>query len=794
MSCTSRPMTGRPVTWKRFPRDDGKVIPVSASAPTVAHRSAQTPAPRTTAPHPTAEAAVRAASVPFGKPPHVRHEYRDAGGEAVGLVLRWRLPTGGKAIRQASRRGDGWANGAMNAPRPLYRLPELLGSDPSGDPAEPVFLVEGEKAADALASVGLRVTTSPGGSSAWRKADWSPLAGRAATIWPDADEPGAKYAANVAGLLATLDPPATVRLLDPAGLWDGEDKMPAGWDAADFIDAHDATEPETLKARVLAAANTAPVGVTRNRRNAPDGGGFGDRPTGFVPFPLASLPEPVRSYVAAYAKVIGCEPGMVAGLLLASLASAVGNSRRLRLNNTYSEPAVVWVAGVCESGQRKSPALDAALAEVHRRQKTERRRYAEAFTAWEKEHAKWEAESAKWKRKPEGEPPDEPPEPTLRSYVVDDTTIEALRDVLDVNPRGVLSATEELAGWFGMLDRYASKGGGDGAKWLAMHGGRPVRIDRRTGPKKFTYIPRASVSLCGTVQPGTLKRLLTTDHLESGLVARWLFVWPPRRPLTWREGDVPTVVRDRLGSVVQALYELPMVPDRDGDPAPVEVPLTTDGKADYIRFFNANGAEMTNARGDEAASFSKAAAYAARFALIVHLVREAAGDPTLEHPAGRDGPGDPGATDAASVNAGVTMAEWFKGESSRVLAMLREAEGEAGRRELAEWVGAARDGAVTARDLAKARRHIYGGDSGKAERALRDLAKAGFGRFVPRPPGPRGGRPTEDFTLYGAGGAETLQPETPVRQAEQVVSGNADPAAVSNDAGDDDGEVGEWSA
>jgi hypothetical protein len=43
--------------------------------------------------------------------------------------------------------------------------------------------------------------TSPGGSQAATKADWSPLVGRRVLVWPDADEPGAKYAATVAGNL-----------------------------------------------------------------------------------------------------------------------------------------------------------------------------------------------------------------------------------------------------------------------------------------------------------------------------------------------------------------------------------------------------------------------------------------------------------------------------------------------------------------------------------------------------------------------------------------------------------------
>lgn len=149
-------------------------------------------------------------------------EYQDAGGEACGYVLRWDRPDG-KDIRPISRGDDGlWQIGAMPEPRPIYRLPYIINSNPQ---EEPVFVTEGEKAADALVKVGLIATTASGGAQAPRKTDWSPLAGRDVVIWPDADDAGQKYAREVARLVLELNPPARVRILDPAdfGLTQKED-------------------------------------------------------------------------------------------------------------------------------------------------------------------------------------------------------------------------------------------------------------------------------------------------------------------------------------------------------------------------------------------------------------------------------------------------------------------------------------------------------------------------------------------------------------------------------------------
>ena len=86
------------------------------------------------------------------------------------------------ASKSFRSRSGASASGAMQwrwkgvpAPRPLYNLDKLAAS-----PDAPVVVVEGEKSADAAARVFPKsvATTSPGGSQAASKADWTPLAGR----------------------------------------------------------------------------------------------------------------------------------------------------------------------------------------------------------------------------------------------------------------------------------------------------------------------------------------------------------------------------------------------------------------------------------------------------------------------------------------------------------------------------------------------------------------------------------------------------------------------------------------
>ncbi|PZR80851.1 MAG: hypothetical protein DLM68_18775, partial [Hyphomicrobiales bacterium] len=165
-----------------------------------------------------------------------RWPYLDASGALLFEVWRFDKPDG-KEIRPLSLwRVSGrlaWRWKAVPEPRALYNLDKL-----SARPGASVIICEGEKSADAAAKIFRKsvATTSPGGSQAALKADWAPLAGRTVLIWPDADEPGSKYAEQVAAILGALG--CEVSIIDAVALAgmapDGSQREAVkGWDAAD---------------------------------------------------------------------------------------------------------------------------------------------------------------------------------------------------------------------------------------------------------------------------------------------------------------------------------------------------------------------------------------------------------------------------------------------------------------------------------------------------------------------------------------------------------------------------------
>src|SRR5690606_29009468 len=101
------------------------------------------------------------------------------------------------------------------------------------------------------------------------------------------------------------------------------------------------------------------------------------RESGWEPMPLKALPAPVRDLATAGAKALSCDPAMIAVPALPVLAAAIGNSYRIRLDSTWSEPAVLWTATIAASGSMKSPAAQLALAPVFKLEREAHERHAE---------------------------------------------------------------------------------------------------------------------------------------------------------------------------------------------------------------------------------------------------------------------------------------------------------------------------------------------------------------------------------------------------------------------------------
>jgi hypothetical protein len=89
----------------------------------------------------------------------------------------------------------GWAWNLKGVQRMLYHLPQVRQAIVDG---QPVFVVESEKSADALADLGLAATTHVGGAGKWSRDYCESLRGAHVVLLPDNHEPGRVHAQQVA--------------------------------------------------------------------------------------------------------------------------------------------------------------------------------------------------------------------------------------------------------------------------------------------------------------------------------------------------------------------------------------------------------------------------------------------------------------------------------------------------------------------------------------------------------------------------------------------------------------------
>jgi len=170
------------------------------------------------------------------------YDYTDEEGTTLFQAVRF----ADKRFSQRAPDGRlGWTYKLDGVRRVLYSLPFVRSTAQAG---WRVYVVEGEKDADALNARGLVATTSPMGAGKWRDEYAESLRGAQVVVLRDNDEPGLKHQAQVAR--SCFGKAANVRTLDLPGL-------PPKGDVSDWLEAGG------TKAELERMADVAPLYVPK---------------------------------------------------------------------------------------------------------------------------------------------------------------------------------------------------------------------------------------------------------------------------------------------------------------------------------------------------------------------------------------------------------------------------------------------------------------------------------------------------------------------------------------------------
>jgi len=470
-----------------------------------------------------------------------------------------------------------------------------------------------------------------------------------------------------------------------------------------------------------------------------------------APFPIHFLPEPVQEYATAIARSVCVDESMAGLALWVVLGGAIGLSRKARIPGTdWTEYPVVWGAIVSPSGGGKSPLLDAVMKPVFEHQLELKAKYDAELAQYEIDMRVWTEKEKRRIKSGVGTAP--PTKPILQHVYASDTTIEAMVDMFNGSPHGIIATYDELVQFFGLMGRYNGKEQADLGRWLSLFSGTQLKIDRKT--TGTTIIETALASVIGGIQTRILKMCVDEAALASGLIARFLFVAPRMRVQTLQPG-VPPEVQERFGSIVRALFQLPVGETDEGtglrSRRAIEIPFAPECMAllhEDVPDWSADA--LAECETIEAA-MRKMQAYRFRFALIRRVVREVVGLARPEDPISLE-----------DLEAGIGMIRYFKDQLVHLLGQLEHDTTPAASRTLDARVEIVRavGGEVTVNKWRTRSRKLRTKSKEEATAELQALVDAGLAEWGERSTTVRGGRPTTVCRLIASSVAPQAEPNS----------------------------------
>ncbi|NEQ20161.1 MAG: DUF3987 domain-containing protein [Microcoleus sp. SIO2G3] len=328
----------------------------------------------------------------------------------------------------------------------------------------------------------------------------------------------------------------------------------------------------------------------------------------------AFLPADLAQPLEGLAQGLNIRPEVCLTSLLVAVSSLHKTTTELVIHRGqgFSVPPTIFAGLVSESGQKKSPILKTIIKKpLAVLQRENRLAFEEALIGYEKEIADWdkcksEERSTKF---PEGKPK----KPQQRLYYFTNSTGEGLLYQFQAHPdKGLLALVDELVGLFASQNKYSGGRGSDRQDILSAFDGTGATILRAAGTK--ADIEGLSLSICGTIQPEVLKRLMRDCSDPDGQWARFLFVNQPLAAATLNDDDGSGL--DLTGRLLNYYRAIDRLPAR-------EYRLSQEAFKRYQPVYNQlERLRVSHPLPGMRAVYSKMEGYIGRLALNLHVLHE----------------------------------------------------------------------------------------------------------------------------------------------------------------------------
>ena len=344
---------------------------------------------------------------------------------------------------------------------------------------------------------------------------------------------------------------------------------------------------------------------------------LGDQSLSLSKFLPTDLAEPLTQLAGS----LSIRPEVCLTLLLVAASSLHKTQTELVLHRgqNFSVPPTIFAGLVSESGQKKSPLLKALVKKpLSVLQREKREAFQDALTQYEKDITGWDKckSEERSSRFPEGKPK----QPQQRLYYFTNATGEGLLYQFQAHPdKALLALVDELAGLFASQNKYSGGRGSDRQDILSAFDGTGATVLRASGTK--ADIDGLLLSICGTIQPEVLKRLMRDCSDPDGQWARFLFINQPLVAAKLSDDDGSCL--DLTGRLLDYYRAIDQLPAR-------EYRLSRKAFKRYQPVYNKlERLRVSHPNPGMRAVYSKMEGYIGRLALNLHVLHELAAGKTL---------------------------------------------------------------------------------------------------------------------------------------------------------------------
>ncbi|MBY9067629.1 DUF3987 domain-containing protein [Hyphomonas sp. WL0036] len=336
------------------------------------------------------------------------------------------------------------------------------------------------------------------------------------------------------------------------------------------------------------------------------GGAMADAPC----LPLECFGK-AAEYIRRAAEGTNAPPDYVAGMLIAAVSGLVCKSVSVRINRSWYEDLILWLALIGPPSSGKTPAAKAIrkrLFAIQKKMVTDHEAMADQMIADLKANslAGSTAKEDKAANKLELERLEalrlSPPR-----CLVNDATVEALASVEASAAQGLLVERDELTGLICALERYSA--GSDRPFYLEAWMGGPFQLDRVKYGSKL--IERHGFSIVGGIQPDRYRSLLTMAGDDDGFAARLLPFWPvPVKPASIPEGtfhDEMDEALERIAAQKFGEYGLTLT-------------LASNAFEAFDDWYGKDHSARVGKLGKAGSAYGKLPGYVARLAGVLHIM------------------------------------------------------------------------------------------------------------------------------------------------------------------------------